>query len=247
MEKKLSILIVDDDPNIGDTLVDILEGKGYEARFATSGKEALSIIKEKEYDVIFLDIRMPGMNGVVTLRHIKAQSPLTTVVMITAFAEDELVNQAREEEALQILSKPLDIDKIINFLKKQEILKTIFIIDDDPAFCNSLKDAIEIHSYNVTVVHNAQEAVDTFSNKEYGIVLMDIKLNGKNGLEVAKEFKERGYKCAIVLMSAYKKEFQPLLDKAGQIKGFIEKPFEIDDILKLLNEVSRERLVEVLA
>lgn len=247
MNKKLSVLIVDDDPNIGNTLVDILEVKGYEVRSATSGKEALSIIMEKQYDVIFLDIRMPEMNGVETFRHIKEQSPLTSVVMITAYAGVELVNQTKEEGALQVLSKPLDIDKIINFLKKQEILKTIFIVDNDLAFCNSLKDAIELHSYNVTVVHNAQEAVDTFSNREYGIILVDMKLDGENGLEVAKKLKERGYKCAIVLMSAYKKEFQPLLDKAEQIKGFIEKPFEIDDILKLLNEVSRKRLMEVLA
>ena len=249
MNKKLSVLIVDDDSNIGDTLTDILGDIGYDVRFATSGEVALSIIKEKEYDVILLDIRMPGMNGVETLRHIKEESPLTSVVMITAFAEDELVNQAREWGALQILSKPLDIDKIIGFLKKQEILKTIFIVDDDPAFCNSLKDAIELHSYNVTVVNNAQEAIESFSIQKYGIILLDMKLNGKNGLEVAEAIKEKGYKCVIVLMSAYKKKFQPLLDKAKaeQVKDFIEKPFEINDILKLLNEVSRERLMETLA
>lgn len=246
MNKKLSVLIVDDDISLGDSLSDILEAKGYDARFASSGQEALSIIKEKEYDVIFLDIRMPEMNGVETFMHIKELSPLTSVVMITAFAESELVKQAREEKVLQVLSKPIDIDKIIGFLKKQEILKTVFLIDDDHAFCNSLKDAIELHSYNVTVVYNAQEAIESFSNQQYGIILLDIKLNGENGLEVAKAIKEKGYKCVIVMMSAYKKEFQPLLDKAGQVNNFIEKPFEIDDILQLLNEVSRKRLMETL-
>ncbi len=247
MIKRLSVLIVDDDPNIGETLVDILEASGYEARFATSGAEALSLFKKKKFDAVLLDIRMPGMDGVETLRRIKEHHPTTTVVMITAFAEDKLVDKAKVEGALHVLSKPLDIDKITSFLEKLEVLKTMFIVDDDVPFCNSLKDALSIHSYKVAIAHNAEDAIDTFSKQKSGIVLLDMKLNGENGLEVANKLKEKGYKYAIILMSAYKKEFQPLLDKAGQINNFIEKPFEMNDILKLLNEVLRERLKEVLA
>ncbi len=247
MKKKLSVLIVDDDPNIGETLVDILEASGYEASFATSGKEALSLIKEKKFDAILLDIRMPEMNGVETLRRIKEHHPTTTVVMITAFAEDKLIDQAKAEGALRVLSKPLDIDKIVSFLEKLEVLKTMFIVDDDVPFCNSLKDALSIHSYKVAIAHNAEDAIDTFSKEKSEIVLLDMKLNGENGLEVANKLKERGYKYAIILMSAYKKEFQPLLDKAGQINDFIEKPFEIKDLINLLDKISRKRLQEVLA
>ena len=247
MNKKLSVLIVDDDINLGDSLADILETTGHDIKFVSSGNDALSTIKKSEYDVILMDIRIPGMNGVETLIHIKEQSPLTSVVMITAFAEDELVSQAREEGALDILAKPLDIDKIMGFLKKQELLKTIFIVDDDYAFCNSLKDAIEINNYEVTFVHSAQEVIDKIENQMYGIVLLDMKLNGKNGLEVAEAIKKNGYKCAIVLMSAYKKEFQPLLDNVDKKIDFIEKPFEIDDILKLLCKVSNKRLKKVLS
>ncbi len=247
MIKRLSVLIVDDDPNIGETLVDILEASGYEARFATSGAEALSLFKKKKFDAVLLDIRMPGMDGVETLRRIKEHHPTTTVVMITAFAEDKLIDQAKAEGALRVLSKPLDIDKIVSFLEKLEVLKTMFIVDDDVPFCNSLKDALSIHSYKVAIAHNAEDAIDTFSKQKSGIVLLDMKLNGENGLEVANKLKERGYKYAIILMSAYKKEFQPLLDKAGQINDFIEKPFEINDLINLLDKISRKRLQEVLA
>jgi len=238
---------VDDDTMIGETLVDILGASSYEARAATSGAEALRLFKKKKFDAVLLDIRMPGMDGVETLRRIKEHHPTTTVVMITAFAEDKLIDQAKAEGALRVLSKPLDIDKIVSFLEKLEVLKTMFIVDDDVPFCNSLKDALSIHSYKVAIAHNAEDAIDTFSKQKSGIVLLDMKLNGENGLEVANKLKERGYKYAIILMSAYKKEFQPLLDKAGQINNFIEKPFEMNDILKFLNEVLRKRLKEVLA
>ncbi len=246
INKKLSVLIVDDDVDLGDSLLDILEAKGYDVTYVSSGNKAISKIEEKKYDVIFMDIRMPGMNGVETFRRVKELSPLSSVVMITAYAEDDLVDQAREEGSLQILSKPLDINKIIGFLKKQELLKTIFIVDDDYEFCSSLEDAISLHGYDVTVVHGAQEAIDTFKNNEYGIVLLDIKLNGRNGLEVAESIEEKGYKCLVVMMSAYKKEFQDLLDKTDIKNSFIEKPFEIGTLVKLLTEMSRKRLTKVL-
>jgi len=246
MNKKLSVLIVDDDVDLGDTLLDILDAKGYDVSFASSGPNALRKIEKKQYDVVLLDIRMPGMNGVETLKQVNVRSPLTTVVMITAFAHDDLINDAKEEGVLKILNKPLDIDKIISFLKKHEILKTMFMVDDDTEFCNSLKDAIELHGYNVTVVYSAQEAIDTFKNQEYGIILLDMKLNGKSGIDVAESIKEKGYDSAIVMMSAYKKEFQSLLENAGQECAFIEKPFEINSIIKLLDKVSKKKLLEVL-
>ena len=246
MNKKLSVLIVDDDISLGDSLTDILDAKGYDVNVVTSGKEALATIDENDFDVIFMDIRMPGMNGVETFMEVKKKSPHTSVVMITAFADGDLITQARDEGALQILPKPLDLEKIIGFLQKQELLRTIFIVDDDITFCNSLKDAIELHSYNVTVVNSAQEAIDTFEQQNYGIVLLDLKLNGKSGMDVAEDIKQKGFKCVMVMMSAFKKEFQKELDNSDQKFNFMEKPFEIDDLLQLLNEVSKKRLMKVL-
>jgi len=246
MSKKLSVLIVDDDVDLGDTLLDILDAKGYDVSFASSGTKALHKIEEKEYDVVLLDIRMPGMNGVETLKQVNVRSPLTTVVMITAFAHDDLINEAKEEGVLKILNKPLDIEKIISFLKNHEVLKTIFIVDDDTAFCESLKDTIALHGYDVTVVYTAQEAIDTFDNQEYGIILLDMKLNGKSGIDVAESIREKGYESAIVMMSAYKKKFQSLLENAGQECAFIEKPFEINSIIKLLDKVAKKKMLEVL-
>jgi two-component system, NtrC family, response regulator HydG len=249
MSKKLSVLIVDDDQNIGDTLTDILNESGFNASFTTSGEEALKLIRRKEFDVILLDIRMPEMNGVETLKDVSRNSPLTSVVMITAYAEDKFVEQAKIEGALQVLSKPLDIDKIIGFLRKLKILKTIFIVDDDKTFCDSLADAIGIHSYMVTAVHDAQEIIEAVSRQKYGIILLDMKLNGMNGLDVARAIRKEGYKCAIILMSAYCREFKPVIDEAlkQDVDVFIEKPFEINDILKIMNEVSRKRLQKALA
>ena len=65
-------------------------------------------------------------------------------------------------------------------------------------------------------------------------------------MDVAEDIKNKGFKCVMVMMSAFKKEFQKELDNSDQKFNFMEKPFEIDDLLQLLNEVSKKRLMKAL-
>jgi two-component system, NtrC family, response regulator HydG len=249
VNKKISILVVDDDANLGDSLTDILDAKGYDARFATRGKEALTIIKENEIDAIFLDIRMPEMNGVETLSCIKKYSPMTSVVMITAYAEDELVEQAYIEGALQVLKKPLDIEKLISFLEKLQRLKTLLIVDDSKSFCITLRECLDDLNYNVDIAYNVDEGIEKFDENNAELLLIDIKLNGDNGLDLINTIRERGSKSAIILMSGYVNQFQPIIDDAikNKVDHFIEKPFEMKNIIKIIGEVTRKRLKDVLS
>ncbi len=248
MSKKISILIVDDDADLGDSLTDILDAKGYDASFATSGKEALRIIKEKKVDAIFLDIRMPEMNGVETLSCIKKYSPMTSVVMITAYAEDELVGQAIVEGALKILKKPLDLEKIISFVEKMQSLKTMLIVDDNKEFCNILREYADKQSYNVSIAHNVSEAIEKYDEDQTRFLLIDMKLNGDNGMEIVNTIREKGSKSTIILMSGYVDKFQPLIDGAinDKVDYFIEKPFQMTNILEIIGEVTRKILQEEL-
>jgi DNA-binding NtrC family response regulator len=249
VNKKISILTVDDDAGLGDSLTDLLNAKGYDARFATSGKEALSIIKEKKIDAIFLDIRMPEMNGVETLNCIKKCSPLTLVVMITAYAEDELVEQARIEGALQILKKPLDIERLISFLEKLQRLKTLIIVNDSKVFCSTLRECLDDLNYNVVIANNVCEGIEKFDENKAELLLVDINPHGDNGLELVNAIREKGSKSAIILMSGYAYQLQPLIDDAikNKIDHFIVKPFEMKNMIEIIGEVTRKRLKEVLS
>ncbi len=248
MNNKLSVLIVDDDPNIGDTLVDIIDASGYEADFVTSGKDALSLITEKNYDAILMDIRMPGMNGVETLKCIKQYSPMTSIVMITAFAEDKLVEQARIEGALQVLPKPLDLKKIIHFLGKMCRLKTLLVVDDDVKFCDSLRKTLQDHNYRVIVANNVHDALETYHKGKTECILVDVKLDGDNGTGVVNTIRAKDCESVIILMTGICEQFQPLIDEAlkEKVEYFIEKPFNFDKIIELIEEVIRKRLQAVL-
>lgn len=111
-----TLLLVDDDIGMVDTLADILSARGYEVVSASSGDAALVIVRRGGFDVALLDVRMPGLNGVETLKLMRALDPRIGVIMMTAFTRDELVEEARRSGAVAILSKPLDIEEVLGVL-----------------------------------------------------------------------------------------------------------------------------------
>lgn len=116
MYSKPRVLLVDDDPGILETMSDILSLEGHEIDVADCGEEAVRLCAREDYDFALLDIRMPGMDGVATLRKIKSMNPSMRVVMITGFDVGELASQAIAEGAEAVFRKPLDVASFLPLL-----------------------------------------------------------------------------------------------------------------------------------
>lgn len=121
MKPKPRILVVDDDKLITRTLADIFDVKGFSVEAANSGREALEIIKRSKVEIMLSDIRMPEMNGVELFRAARSIRKKLAVILMTAYATDQLVQEGLKEGALIVLGKPLDIDNLLlhitDFLK----------------------------------------------------------------------------------------------------------------------------------
>lgn len=116
-----SILIVDDNASLCKTMSLILRHKGYAVTTAQSGPGAIEKVKEKPFDVIFMDIKMTPMDGVETYRRVKKIRPGTVVIMMTAYAVEDLVQEALRNNAYTCLYKPLDIGEVLRLV--DEILE----------------------------------------------------------------------------------------------------------------------------
>ena len=112
MEKNPAILIVDDDASQTRTISLILKRKGYEVATAKDGFEAIERVRERPFDVIFMDIKMPVMNGVEAYKEIKKIRPEAVVMMMTAYAVEELIQEALREGVGGVLYKPIDIESV---------------------------------------------------------------------------------------------------------------------------------------
>ena len=112
-----SILVIDDNKDFADVFCDILKSNAFKAESCYGGDEAIDMMRDEVYDIMFLDIRMPGKNGVETLKEIKKIRPETTVIMMTGYSVDEMVHKALEENASEIIYKPFEIEKVLSLIK----------------------------------------------------------------------------------------------------------------------------------
>ncbi len=117
MKKLLRVLIVDDDPHMSTTLQDILTASGYEVETAGGAEEGLSRLERGAFDCVISDIRMPGMNGVRFQQAAVSKHGKVPFLFITAYAENELYKQAREQGAIGFLEKPLDLPLLLTVMK----------------------------------------------------------------------------------------------------------------------------------
>lgn len=106
-------LLVDDESEFLEPLVKRLRRRKLDVRTAASGEEALEIVREGDVDVVVLDVRMPGMDGIQALREIKDIDPLVEVVMLTGHASIEVAVEGMELGAFDYLMKPMNIDELV--------------------------------------------------------------------------------------------------------------------------------------
>jgi two-component system response regulator HydG len=247
MGNKASILIADDNINFCKTMSFVLERKGYAVTIAKDGPGAIQKVKEKSFDIIFMDIKMPLMDGVKTYKRIKEISPEAVVVMMTAYSVEDLVQEALREGAYGIIYKPLDIEKVVALIEEVRQAKRgalVLVVDDHPETCLTLKNILIKKHYEVGIAFSGEEALAMARKNSYDIIFIDMKLPTINGLETYLSIKESNPGPVVVMMTAYGQEMAELVEEALNNSAYacLYKPFDMEEVLRLLNEIRERRL-----
>ncbi len=106
------VLVVDDDPVVSKSFDRVLTSKGYAVITAQNGEEAMRKLSEENYDVVYTDIRMPGMSGLEVAEQVKARKPWTPVVIITGYGTEAAESRARAAGVVSFMHKPLSPEMI---------------------------------------------------------------------------------------------------------------------------------------
>ena len=120
MSDQTTILVVDDNPPMAKTLTDILILKGYVVYTAYSGAKALEILKSHAVHIMVTDVIMPDMDGVALYRQVKKTHPQLITFLMTAYAADEIIQQGIAEGIKTVLTKPVDINLLLNLVMAVE-------------------------------------------------------------------------------------------------------------------------------
>ncbi len=116
--QRLNILIVDDQPGVRYLLDALVKEDGHSSFLAANGLEAVEMVKKVKPHLVFMDIRMPVMDGAEAIEKIKESGCSTDVVIMTAFTEKDVIDRARKNGAVGCVIKPFDVDDIRKFIRQ---------------------------------------------------------------------------------------------------------------------------------
>ena len=244
MENIKNILIVDDDLGMSESLFDILSETGLNVAVADDGYTAIDMISINNYDMVLMDIKMPGINGVEVLKKIKDLKPSLKALMMTAYTKDDLVKESFKYGAHGVIYKPLNIDKLLYYIKTLKKKNILLIVDDDSLWSETMGDILENENYNVVIKNSGEQAINYIKMSYVDIAIIDYKLPVMNGLEVFLKIKEINPKINGIMITAYRNEVENLVKFAFEngIHDCLYKPFEKEKILTLIAQIIRKEL-----
>jgi len=244
MPEKLKVLVVDDEKGFCENVKDILEMENYDVVTAYNGFIGLELAKENGFDLVLMDVKMPVMDGVETFKKMKVIAPGTPVIMITAYAVEDLLREALQEGAFGALRKPLDFDKLFELI--QNAIPNgalILMVDDDEDLCANMKDIISKKGYRVSVTYDGDTAIEKVRENQFDIIILDMKLPSLNGLETYLAIREIRPNVIVILTTGYSREMGKLAQQAVEKNAYVclEKPIDMDELLLLLEQINEQK------
>jgi len=255
----LSVLIVDDNPTACHVLKEMLESFDYCVDVVNSGEEAINIVQKFEYDLVFLDYKMPGLNGVETYLQYKGilanKTPKTLIV--TAYSQEIIEEEVEKYGILGYLTKPISpstlYDSIINSLNSNTSLPRytnkqnrnehlsnakVLLVEDNQLNQEFAVTMLEAFGLSVEVANDGEEALEKVQTKDYKLILMDIQMPKMDGLEATRRI--RKYE------DEYFKEIPIIALSANALVGDKEKSIEAGMNEHITKPINPEKLYDTL-
>lgn len=240
------ILLVDDNEAFLDSTKDVLEDEGYDIVTASSGAEAIRKVEKLPFDLILMDIKMPGLSGVDAFVEIKKRTPDVKVIMCTAYIVEASIKKALAEGAYAVLNKPFEMKVLFrtidNALSSPKGRCAILVADDDEALCSQLQTLLGSAGNEVWVANDGPSALQLAEVEKFDILLLDAKLPLINGPDVHDliKAKQPGI-IATIIMGSFPDTSPDMHARLSKEKGLtrLTKPLNMARVKELI-EIIRE-------
>lgn len=234
------VLVVDDDRLMVRTLRDILALHGWESDSAYSGEEALAAVRATDYAVVVMDVRMSGMSGVDALHEMRQVRPDLRVILMTAYAAQELLARAERDGALYVFPKPVDLVRLVGVLEATiAATRSVLVVDDNPDFLRTLAGLIADRGYATLEAQTLDEALALLQARTPGAVVLDLRLDGLEPRDNVLAIRRVSPAVALILYSGHP---PALAETRGSlppswVRATLQKPFPPERVIELLDDI----------
>jgi DNA-binding NtrC family response regulator len=233
------ILVVDDDRQMVRTLCDIVRLQGWTPDGAHSGEEAVEAVKAHAYQVVLMDVRMAGINGVDAFKAMKAVRPGIRVILMTAYTAADIIAEAEREGALKVLSKPVVLSGLLEMLEQtREPQKPVLVIANDTGFLGNLQQVLSQRGYETLFAKNLDDALLMLEKKSLPVVVLDLRLKEIAQEDTVLAIRRVNPGVALILCNGQMCEADhPELIEGRLIHASLQKPFPPTRLIEILDDL----------
>jgi DNA-binding NtrC family response regulator len=230
-------LVADDDDGVRLSLAANLELEGYRVTEAVDGGHALSLIESEAFDLVVSDIAMPVATGVDVLHGLKAKSPDTPLILISAFAAEALIGRAVSEGLYAILYKPVGVSEILRVMARALKKGTVLLVDDSESYLHSLAASMRAVGFNVEAAPDGQSAIKFAQTNAVDVCVLDLMMSPTDGVTTCEALRaiDAGMDV-IAITGAANSEMVRRIMRQG-VSTCLRKPFDVRDLLGALVKV----------
>lgn len=256
-KNKIRLLMVDDELEFLEATSRALSRRGFEVSGAEDGETALKELSQKAIDVVVLDVKMPGMDGVDCFRQIKLLFPQIPVVLLTGHGNIQQAFETSKEGVVEYLTKPCEVEKLAEVARRVALEGRRFIaasirpdpdeevrlllVDDEPELLVSLADTLGRRGIRTDTALRAEAALALLDRQNYDVALIDAKLPGMDGLSLIRRIKTIQPDVEILVLTGHPSMNLALEGlKAGAI-DFLMKPQSPDVLATKIHNAWRLR------
>lgn len=228
-------LLVDDNEAFAENLAEILRDRGDEASVAGSGAQALALVRDRSFDAMLTDMRMPVMGGAEVVHRARALDPGLPAIVATAYTGDEELRIAREEGLLAVLQKPVNVEKLLRLLGAAQRDGLVVLVEDDEHFADNLTEALRDEGLTAVSAHTVAEA-DRLRQVRPFAALVDLRVPGGPDGEALRRIDARFPALPKLIITAHAAGTTlPLAERV------FHKPFDTAALLDELRRLYRAR------
>ena len=235
MKSPLRILVVDDDIDNAHSLGELFELEGHKPLVVHSGEDAIAAYVDCNFDLAFMDVMMPGLNGVESFLEIKKMRPAAKVFMMTGYSVEELLRQAVTNGAMGVLNKPMDIGELVHLVNEVGRDGIVVAPGLGVNYGTTLHGMMSDSGHKCRLVDSALPLLQEQASDE--VIILDLKTSLIDSVGYYSQIRKLNHLPATIIVTP---EAEPVTNGRGALRdvsvtGVLTKPFDPLDLLARLD------------
>ncbi|UCG87777.1 MAG: response regulator [Gemmatimonadota bacterium] len=251
----IRVLLVDDERDFLLAIEPGLARRGFEVTLAGSGEEALDRVSSETFDIIVLDVKMPGIDGVDTFREIKRLAPGLPVIMLTGHGNLEQAFETSREGVYDYLAKPCDVEALASVAQRAVALSRqlershepqlegvrLLLVDDDHDFVESVAPALERRGLAVTTALDARAALQEMQGRTFDVALVDVLMPKMDGITLMARLRAQDPLMEVIFLTGHSTVEDARRGLKEGAFDYLTKPQQVEDLLVSIHAAYERR------